>query len=200
MTSLHDFDLSLLVDEKKLIAGIDEVGRGPIAGPVCVAMVVLDKNFYHPLINDSKKLTSKKRQILSEYILKNCVDYKILILDSNKIDEIGIQNSIINLMYQVYKEIKTKPDITVIDYLKLDIENSISLKKADQTSQAVACASIIAKVYRDNLMDEYSKIYPEYLFEKHKGYGTKKHYELINKFGLSPIHRKTYNLHIKENL
>lgn len=200
MTSLHDFDLSLLVDEKKLIAGIDEVGRGPIAGPVCVAMVVLDKKFYHPLINDSKKLTSKKRQILSEYILKNCVDYKILILDSNKIDEIGIQNSIINLMYQVYKEIKTKPDITVIDYLELDIENSISLKKADQTSQAVACASIIAKVYRDNLMDEYSKIYPEYLFEKHKGYGTKKHYELINKFGLCPIHRKTYNLHIKENL
>lgn len=200
MTSLHEFDLSLLVDEKKLIAGIDEVGRGPIAGPVCVAMVVLDKKFYHPLINDSKKLTSKKRQILSEYILKNCVDYKILILDSNKIDEIGIQNSIVNLMYQVYKEIKTKPDITVIDYLKLDIENSISLKKADQTSQAVACASIIAKVYRDNLMDEYSKIYPEYLFEKHKGYGTKKHYELINKFGLSPIHRKTYNLHIKENL
>lgn len=198
MTNLHKFDLELLKD-KDYILGIDEVGRGPIAGPVCVAGVVLDKNFYHPLINDSKKLSAKKREILYDYIIKKCLDYKILILDNNQIDELGIQNCITNLMYDVYNKVSIKPDITVIDYIKLDIKNSVSLKKADQISQAVACASIIAKVYRDRLMDEYAKIYPNYLFEKHKGYGTKTHYELINKFGVSPIHRKSFNLHIKEN-
>lgn len=197
MTNLYNFDKELLKN-KKLIAGIDEVGRGPLAGPVCVAIVVLDKSFYHKDINDSKKLTDKKRKELYDYIIDNCIEYKILLYDNLKIDEIGIQTAILELMHNSYNLLINKPDILVVDYLKLNIINSFSYKKADQLSQAVACASILAKVTRDNLMIEYSKKYPGYFFEKHKGYGTKVHYQKIKELGVSPIHRLTYNLHTKE--
>lgn len=181
--------------EYGIVLGVDEAGRGPLAGPV-VASAVLIKNYAEEFaeINDSKKLTEKKREKLYDIIVKNCY-VGVGIVDEKRIDEINILNATFEAMKKAVEEIKEKYDIILVDGNKkikdLD-KNQEAIVKGDSKSLAIAAASIIAKVTRDKIMLEYAKKYPNYEFEKHKGYGTKRHMELILKNGASEIHRKTF--------
>lgn len=190
---IFDFDKSLLNENVKHIAGIDEVGRGPLAGPVVTACVVMP---YDEMINgvfDSKKVTKKNREKLFEEIKQKAISYSISVVNQNVIDEINILNATKECMAQSFKTLKVKPDILLIDAVKLNIcENEKAIIKGDETSYAIACASILAKVYRDKLMEEYSKTYPNYDFENNVGYGTKKHIEAIKNYGITPIHRLSF--------
>ena len=181
--------------EGRLIAGIDEAGRGPLAGPVVCACVImpLEKDKIIEGVNDSKKLSEKKREMLFEKILATAIAYSIIEIDVKTIDEINILNATKLGMKKALENIKIKPDIVLIDAVKLETdivqENII---KGDAKSYNIASASILAKVYRDRLMEKLAVEYPEYGFEKHKGYGTKLHIENLKKYGKTPIHRKTF--------
>lgn len=182
--------------ENELICGIDEVGRGPLAGPVVAAAVVLNKNYSNPLIIDSKKLNSKKIQELAEIVKKEAISFAIGLKDAQFIDKHDILTATFRAMEEAFYKLKIKPSLIHIDghiknpYIK-EIEQ-ISLVKGESKSVAIAAASIIAKDFRDKLMVEYAKDYPQYAFEKHKGYGTKLHLEMIKKYGPSPIHRRSF--------
>lgn len=176
------------------IGGIDEAGRGPIAGPVVASVVVFKKDTKIHKIDDSKKLSEKKRNELFEIIKNEALDYGIGIVDNNKIDEINILNATILAMKKAVNQLERKPDYLLIDALNipnLDI-NQNAIVKGDSKSISIAGASILAKVTRDNIMYEYDKMYPEYGFKNHKGYGTDEHYDAIRKYGLTPIHRKSF--------
>jgi len=178
----------------KYFAGIDEVGRGPLAGPVVAAAVILPDDFDIPGINDSKKLSEKKREELFDKIKESAVDYAFGIVDNHEIDEINILQATKKAMKTAVESLKTQPELLLIDAVYLE-EISIPQKsfiKGDEKSLSVAAASIMAKVTRDRMMVEYAGVYPEYAFEKNKGYGTKAHYEGIEKAGITPIHRKTF--------
>lgn len=181
--------------ECKLIAGIDEAGRGPLAGPVVCACVImpLEKGKIIEGVNDSKKLSAKKREMLFEKILATAIAYSIIEIDVKTIDEINILNATKLGMKKALEKLKIKPDIVLIDAVKIETdivqENII---KGDAKSYNIASASILAKVYRDRLMEKLSVEYPEYGFEKHKGYGTKLHIENLKMYGKTPIHRKTF--------
>lgn len=178
----------------KLIAGVDEVGRGPLAGPVVCAAVVmpLDENFLIDGIDDSKKVSEKKRKILAEEIKKRAVSYKICQVEADVIDELNILNATIKCMQDAVKGLE-RCDSVIVDAVKTEFcVPSLSVIKGDAKSYNVGAASIIAKVYRDTLMERYALEYPEYGFEKHKGYGTKAHIDAIKKYGPCPIHRKTF--------
>lgn len=193
---MHNFDLAYGKDI--LIGGIDEAGRGPLAGPVVCAMVVmpLDEDKIIEGINDSKKLTEKKREILFDKIINTAIAYDIEEVDNIKIDEINILNATKLGMMQCVENIEIKPDLILIDAVKLDVQISTdSLIKGDAKSYNIACASILAKVYRDRLMKDFDKKYPEYNFAKHKGYGTKEHIENLKKFGKCEIHRNSFIKH-----
>ncbi len=193
---MHNFDLAYGKDI--LIGGIDEAGRGPLAGPVVCAMVVmpLDEDKIIEGINDSKKLTEKKREILFDKIINTAIAYDIEEVDNIKIDEINILNATKLGMMQCVENIEIKPDLILIDAVKLDVQISTdSLIKGDANSYNIACASILAKVYRDRLMKDFDKKYPEYNFAKHKGYGTKEHIENLKKFGKCEIHRNSFIKH-----
>ncbi len=171
----------------KTIAGMDEAGRGPLAGPVVCACVImpLDNDKIIQGVNDSKKLTPKKRDELYEKIKNTAVCYSIQEVDNKTIDKINILNATRLGMQNCVKNLKVAPDFVLIDYivgLELDVPN-IPIVKGDAKSYSIACASILAKVYRDRLMEELDKKYPEYNFKKHKGYGTKEHIENLKKFG-----------------
>lgn len=182
--------------ENELICGIDEVGRGPLAGPVVAAAVILKKNYSNPLIIDSKKLNSKKIQELAEIIKKEAISFAIGLKDAQFIDKHDILTATFRAMEEAFYKLKIKPSLIHIDghlknpYIK-EIEQ-IALVKGESKSVAIAAASIIAKDFRDKLMVEYAKDYPQYAFEKHKGYGTKLHLEMIKKYGPSPIHRRSF--------
>jgi len=178
----------------KYVAGIDEAGRGPLAGPVVAAAVILDPNIIIPGINDSKKLSEKKRLYLYEEIHSKAISIGIGIADETTIDEINIKQATLLAMKNAVKGLKVKPDILLIDAEKLEDMDipQISIVKGDALCLSIAAASIIAKVTRDNILIEYDKKYPQYGFGKHKGYGTRFHIECIRKFGLSPIHRKSF--------
>lgn len=187
--------------EKKLynqgynhIAGIDEVGRGPLAGPVVAAAVVLPQNLHLNYINDSKKLTAKKREELYNLIKEVAIDIGIGIIDNTIIDKINILNATKLAMKEAVKSLVKKPDFLLIDAINLtDINiNQKSIIKGDGKSISIAASSIVAKVTRDRLVEKYSSSYPEYGFEKHKGYGTKEHYEAIKRHGITKVHRKTF--------
>ena len=176
------------------IAGIDEVGRGPLAGPVVSAAVILPEDYYPIGINDSKKVSEKKREALFEDILKHATAYGFGIIDKDEIDRINILNATKASMKMAVTALKTAPDYLLIDAVKLE-DISIPQKnivKGDSLSISIAAASIIAKVTRDRMMCDYDSRYPEYGFAKHKGYGTKQHIDAIKKYGISPIHRLTY--------
>lgn len=178
----------------KLIAGVDEVGRGPLAGPVVCAAVVmpLDEKLLIDGIDDSKKVSEKKRKILAEEIKKRAVSYKICQVEADEIDELNILNATIKCMQEAVKGLKLC-DSVIVDAVKTEFcVPSLSVIKGDAKSYNVGAASIIAKVYRDTLMERYALEYPEYGFEKHKGYGTKAHIDAIKKYGPCPIHRKTF--------
>lgn len=181
----------------KIVAGVDEAGRGALAGPVVAAAVVLKPDFQGSEvgINDSKKLNSNQRNELFDVIIDNAICVAIGIIDNNRIDEINILQATQEAMHQAINNLNLKPDFLLIDG-NYFISNGIPFKtliKGDSRSLSIASASIIAKVSRDRWMIEKADIdYPEYSFKKHKGYGTKKHYEAIENFGITPIHRKTF--------
>lgn len=179
---------------EKIVCGVDEAGRGPLAGRVYAAAVIMPQSVIVDGVNDSKKLTEKKRENLFEKITENALSYSIAWADEKEIDEINILQSTYLAMKRAVEKLKTKPDMVLVDGNRLP-EFGIpakSIVKGDSLSHSIACASILAKVSRDRYMCKEAEKYPEYLFEKHKGYGTKLHIEALKKYGPSPIHRKTF--------
>ena len=176
-----------------LIAGSDEAGRGPLAGPLVVAACILPKGYTNDLINDSKKLTDKKRRSLYEVIKKDALAYHIEVISIDMIDEINIYQASKLGMKICLEKLSIKPQVALLDAMKLELDYPVeSIIKGDEKSISIAAASILAKVYRDDLMIEFDKEYPEYQFSKNKGYGTKAHLEALDKYGITPLHRKTY--------
>ena len=179
----------------ELIGGIDEAGRGPLFGPVVAACVVLPKGCLIEGVNDSKKLSEKKREALFDEIKEKAVAWGVGIVDNNVIDEINILEATRKAMHEAVLNLQIKPDYIFIDAEKhVDTAGIpyLPIIKGDALSINIACASIIAKVTRDRMVDEYAKEYPEYGLEKHKGYGTKEHTDAIKKYGLTPLHRRTF--------
>ena len=178
----------------KYLAGVDEAGRGPLAGPVYAAAVVFDEDVIIEGINDSKKLSEKKREALYDEICEKATSYCIASVDNNRIDEINILQATFEAMRTAVSGLAVEPDYVLVDgdkspSIKTDHETVI---KGDSKSMAIAAASILAKVSRDRYITEMAKLYPHYGFEKHKGYGTKAHYEAIEKYGVCPIHRMSF--------
>ena len=176
------------------ICGIDEAGRGPLAGPVVAASVILPKDCDILYINDSKQLSQKKRDELFDIIKEKAVSYGVGIVGSERIDEINILNATYEAMRDAIDNMKVKPDILLNDAVTIKGVNikQVPIIKGDAKSISIAAASIIAKVTRDRIMEEYDKIYPEYGFAKHKGYGCKTHIYTIKEIGPCPIHRKSF--------
>ena len=190
---IFDFDKSLLTESVKLIAGIDEVGRGPLAGPVVTACVVMPYDSMIDGVYDSKKISLKKRELLYDEIMNKALSVSISIRNQDVIDEINILNATKECMKESFNNLTIIPDLLLVDAVKLNLcENEKAIIKGDATSYAIACASIIAKVYRDRLMADYAKQYPNYDFENNVGYGTKKHIEAIKQNGITPIHRLSF--------
>lgn len=194
LESLWEFEKVSFNHGYNLIAGLDEAGRGPLAGPVVAAAVILPKNELIKGIDDSKKLSEKKRDELFEIIQEVAVDIGVGIVDNKTIDKINIFNATKLAMSRAIESMKTKPDFMLIDALELaDINiKQKSIIKGDSKSISIAAASIIAKVTRDAILKEYNIEYPEYNFPKHKGYGTKEHYEALKTYGATPIHRTSF--------
>lgn len=191
---LH-YEYQLLAEGKKYIAGVDEVGRGPLSGPVVCAAVImpLDDEDIILGVDDSKKVSEKKRTLLAEQIKSKAISYSICQVEHDRIDKINILNATKECMLEAISKLDVKPDVVLID--ALDIDCGIETRpiiKGDAKSYVIGSASIIAKVYRDNLMEEYDKIYPGYGFAKNKGYGTKDHINAIRTIGPCKIHRKTF--------
>ena len=184
------FDMGL-----KYVCGIDEAGRGPLAGPVVVASVILPENSMIEGINDSKKVSESKREKLYDIILQEAISYGIGIIYQDEIDEINILQATKKGLHEAVMKMEIKPNVILVDALTgidtLGIPYK-SIIKGDAKSYSIGAASIIAKVTRDRIMREWDKVYPEYRFAVHKGYGTAKHIEAIKKYGLTPIHRKTF--------
>lgn len=179
----------------KYICGIDEAGRGPLAGPVVVASVIMRKDSMIEGVNDSKKISEAKREKLYEQITQEAISYGVGIIDHKKIDEINILNATKLGLKTSLEELDTKPDLILVDALdKIDTlgipYNSII--KGDAKCYSISCASIIAKVTRDRIMRQWAEVYEEYGFERHKGYGTGAHIQAIKEYGLCPIHRKSF--------
>ena len=177
-----------------VICGVDEAGRGPLAGPVCAAAVILPEHLQIPGLNDSKKLTDKKRRELFPVIQQQAIAYGIGLASEAEIDEINILQATFLAMRRALEQLTVRPEIALIDGNR-ETDFGLPVKtvvKGDSLSANIAAASILAKVTRDNLMVELAKEYPEYGFEIHKGYGTKAHYEALRTYGPCPIHRKTF--------
>lgn len=178
----------------KIICGVDEAGRGPLAGPVYAAAVILEKGQTIEGVNDSKKLSEKKRELLFDKIINECKDYSIGTASEKEIDELNILQATFLAMKRAVDGLSVKPDCALVDgnqipNLDCDVTTVV---KGDAKSESIAAASILAKVSRDRYMLEMAEKYPQYGFEKHKGYGTKLHYEMIEKYGICDIHRKTF--------
>ncbi|MBR1444269.1 MAG: ribonuclease HII [Firmicutes bacterium] len=188
------FERKCYEEGKTLLAGIDEVGRGPLAGPVVTAAVILPKNCMIEGVNDSKKLSDKKRRILAEQIKQIAVSYSISMENCAVIDEINILQATLRAMKKAVDSLLVRPEKLLIDAVRIpdiDIEQ-MSIIKGDEQSMSIAAASIIAKVARDDLMIEMDKIYPEYKFANNVGYGSKEHIEAIRTYGPCPIHRRSF--------
>ena len=191
---MYSYENDLLKEGHLYIAGCDEVGRGPLAGPVVAAAVILDPDIFIEGLNDSKKLTEKKRAILDIEIREKALAYKIIYIYPKEIDKINIYQASKKAMIEAVKELDPRPSFVLSDAMPLDELGIpyLSIIKGDSKSATIAAASIIAKVERDNYMVEMSKKYPEYGFEKHKGYPTKQHIEALNMYGVLDIHRVSY--------
>ena len=177
-----------------LICGVDEAGRGPLAGPVCAAAVILPTHLQIPGLNDSKKLTDKKRRELFPIIQEQAVAWGIGLASETEIDEINILQATFLAMRRALEQLNARPEIALIDGNR-ETDFGLPVKtvvKGDSLSANIAAASVLAKVTRDNIMTEMANQYPEYGFEIHKGYGTKAHYEALRTYGPCPIHRKTF--------
>lgn len=183
----------------KYICGVDEAGRGPLAGPVVVASVIFKENSFIEGVRDSKKLSEKKREILFDKIIKSCLEYKIEAIDNKFIDEINILQSTMLGIENCLTKLESNDFKLLIDGNYFKLRNNLHEKydyetiiDGDDKIFEISCASILAKVTRDRLMKEYDKIYPQYLFAKNKGYGTPEHIERIKEYGICEIHRETF--------
>ena len=193
MEDLYTFERELLNKGITLIAGIDEVGRGPLVGPVVACSVILPVNYKLEGLTDSKKLSEKKREEFYDILVKDAISYGIGIIDNNKIDEVNIYEATKLAMLDAIKNMKVKPEYLLIDAMRLNTDiPSNSIIKGDSKSLSIAAASVIAKVERDRMMLELDKKYPYYDFKNNKGYPTKKHIEAIKEHGITSLHRKTY--------
>ena len=183
----------------KYIAGIDEVGRGPLAGPVVTCAVILPKDCIIMGINDSKKLSEKKREELCEEIKQKALAISLAMSNVNTIDTINILQATLKAMQKSVNTLSIQPEHVLVDAVKIpDISmGQTDIIKGDENSISIAAASIVAKVTRDHMMEEFHELYPEYYFDKNKGYGTAEHIEAIKKYGLCPIHRRTFVKNIK---
>lgn len=192
---MWEYENELYAKNIKYIGGVDEVGRGPLNGPVVAACVVLPKNFKLQGLNDSKKLTEKKRNLFFNYIKKNCLAYGIGIVSPEEIDKLNIYQASKNAMIKAIEEVEKKIPLEhiLIDAIPLQLDiKTTSIIKGDSKSISIAAASVIAKVTRDKMMYELDEKYPQYGYKNHKGYPTKKHIEAIHKYGLIEGYRKTY--------
>lgn len=195
MTIGIDFENQALAEGFRFVAGVDEVGRGCLAGAVVAAAVILDLSKPLPAgLNDSKKLSEKKRLEIDEQIRRTAVAFSVAQIEADEIDRINILQATKKAMRTAIENLDPKADFLLIDAVQLKEINlpQKAIIKGDAISASIAAASIIAKTYRDNLMREFDKIYPEYGFASHVGYGTKAHYEALHKHGACPLHRKTF--------
>ena len=189
-----EYENIAIADGFNVVCGVDEAGRGPLAGPVFAAAVILPADKIIEGLDDSKKLTEKKRDILFDKIIEEAVDYCIASVDEKVIDEINILQATFLAMRKAVEGLKIKPDVALIDgnqSPRLSIAER-TIIKGDSLSASIAAASILAKVSRDRFLMELDKEYPQYCFAKHKGYGTKLHYEMLDKHGVSPVHRLSF--------
>lgn len=188
------YERELLERGFKYICGVDEVGRGPLAGPVVCAAVIMPRDRIIEGVDDSKKLTAKKRERLAVEIQKIAIACHISLIDEKIIDKINILEATKLCMKNAVEGLEVAPDYVITDgNMTLDIAcPQLSIVKGDAKSYTIGCASIVAKVYRDNLMDKYAEEFPQYDFVNNKGYGTKKHTDAIKQYGLSPIHRRSF--------
>lgn len=190
-----NFEENYYTEKVNFIVGVDEAGRGPLCGPVVAACCILPRYYKNEHINDSKKLSEKKREIAYKEIIENALDYGIGIVDAKRIDEINIYEATKEAMHIAISKLKISYDLILTDAMKLQNENVevIPLIKGDAKCECIAAASIIAKVTRDHILEEYDKKYPQYGFKSHKGYGTKKHIEAIKQYGIiKDFHRESY--------
>lgn len=179
----------------KYICGIDEAGRGPLAGPVVVAAAIMPRESFIEGVNDSKKISEKKRELLYEQIIKEAVSYSVAIVDQNEIDRVNILEATKGGLNECIKNLEVKPDLILVDALEKIDTCGIpydSIIKGDAKCYSIAAASIIAKVTRDRIMRQWAEVYPQYGFEKHKGYGTAAHMAAIREHGPCILHRKTF--------
>ena len=192
--NLYQYENRLENEGYSLIAGIDEAGRGSLSGPVVAAAVILPCQLFIPDVKDSKKLTSQKRAELYYSILNKARNVGVGVVDAKVIDRINIAQASFLAMKKAILDLKKAPDYLLVDGFKIPQINifQLPLIKGEDKSMSIAAASIVAKVYRDNIMVEYDKKYPQYLFKKNKGYGTEEHLEALLKYGPSEIHRKSY--------
>lgn len=198
LLNLKEQEKELMEKGFKTICGIDEAGRGPLAGPVVVASVIMPADSMIEGVNDSKKISEKKREKLYDQIIEEAICYGVGIVDNIGIDEMNILNATKKGLTMSLQELTVKPDLIIVDALThidtLGIPYE-SIIKGDAKCYSIAAASIIAKVTRDRIMREWDEIYPQYGFIQHKGYGTAKHIQAIKEFGLCPIHRRTFTKH-----
>lgn len=192
-TEMTEFERQLRKQGFSILAGIDEVGRGPLAGPVVTSAVILPDSFYLPGLNDSKKIPESKREQFYEMIFKEAISVGVGVVHSEVIDEINIYQATKKAMVAAVNDLSELPDHLLIDAMELDVPiPQLSLIKGDARSISISAASIIAKVTRDRMMKEYGEKYPEYGFEKHMGYGTSQHLEALDIHGLTPWHRRSF--------
>ena len=195
LTKLKEIEKDLYNKGFKNICGIDEAGRGPLAGPVVVAGVIMPQDSMIEFVNDSKKVTEKRREMLYDVIREEAISYSISVIDQSVIDEINILNATKQGVTEVIDGLDIKPDLILVDALEHINTRKIpyeSLIKGDARSYSIAAASILAKVTRDRIMRQWDEIYPQYGFLSNKGYGTAKHIEAIKEYGLCPIHRISF--------
>ena len=200
-TDLWAYEREAFADGVKLVCGVDEAGRGPLGGPVCAAAVILPPELVISGLNDSKKLTDKKRRELYDVITAEAVSYGIAFASEKEIDEINILQATFLAMARAMEKLTPQPELALIDGNRAkDFGLPVrTIVKGDSLSASIAAASILAKVTRDRLMEQYDEAYPQYGFAVHKGYGTKRHYEALREFGPSPIHRMTFLKKFYEN-
>src|SRR5574344_1624107 len=198
LRALKEIEKSIYDSGEEYICGIDEAGRGPLAGPVVVAAVIMPKDSMIEGVNDSKKVTEKRREELYEIITKEAISYGVGIIDQKEIDEVNILNATKEGLTMAVSELSPKPSIIIVDALTKINTLGISYRsiiKGDAKCYSIAAASIIAKVTRDRIMRQWDEVYPKYGFSKHKGYGTASHIEAIKEYGPCPLHRKSFITH-----
>ena len=190
---LYTFERELYAQGFNFIAGVDEAGRGSLVGSMTVAAVILPKNLYLEKLNDSKKISAHVRETLYEKIVSAAISYSVVEVSAAEIDELNIYQATLEGMRRAVKSLDVQPQFILTDAMNLNLENSRSIVHGDALSASIAAASIIAKVTRDRLTDEWHKEFPQYGFDHNRGYGTKEHIAAIKKYGFTPLHRKSFN-------